>query len=64
MDEKTGGDGPRSLAVGSEAVKDPVCGMTVNPAKAKATTEHEATTYYFCCGGCRERFVAEAASFL
>lgn len=38
--------------------RDPVCGMTVAPATARYTAEHGNRTYYFCCGGCRERFVA------
>jgi len=29
--------------------KDPVCGMSVDPAQAKATAEHQGRTYYFCC---------------
>ncbi|HEX4893085.1 MAG TPA: YHS domain-containing protein, partial [Hyphomicrobiaceae bacterium] len=29
-------------------VKDPVCGMTVDPATAKHSHTHEGTTYYFC----------------
>jgi xanthine dehydrogenase accessory factor len=37
---------------------DPICGMTVKVATAKHTAEHAGKTYYFCCGGCRERFVA------
>ena len=43
---------------------DPVCGMTVDPAKAKATTVHDGTTYYFCCPKCREKFVADPARWL
>src|ERR1700687_5080687 len=38
------------------ATIDPVCGMTVDPATAKATAEHAGTTYYFCCGGCAQKF--------
>ena len=32
--------------------KDPVCGMTVDPATAKWRHEHDHTTYHFCCAGC------------
>ena len=35
---------------------DPVCGMTVDPATAKASVEHAGTTYYFCCAGCATKF--------
>src|SRR5260370_42481975 len=44
--------------------KDPVCGMTVDPARAKATQEHAGKMYYFCCRGCQEKFSAEPAKYL
>jgi Cu+-exporting ATPase len=37
---------------------DPVCGMKVDPATAKFSHEHGGKKYYFCCGGCREKFKA------
>jgi Cu+-exporting ATPase len=37
-------------------VKDPICGMDVDPATAKWSTEHEGQTYYFCCQHCWEKF--------
>ena len=37
---------------------DPICGMTVTIATARHTAEHGGRTWYFCCGGCRERFLA------
>ena len=43
---------------------DPVCGMTVAIAGAAHRAEHAGQTYYFCCGGCRARFLAAPASFL
>ena len=46
------------------AVKDPVCGMTVNPATAKARVEHAGREYFFCCGGCAEKFRAQPESYL
>ena len=42
-----------------ENVKDPVCGMTVDPTKAAATREHDGTTFYFCSAGCAETFDAD-----
>ncbi len=45
------------------AAKDPVCGMTVDPAKA-ISFEHDGTTWYFCCGGCRDRFAADPGKYL
>lgn len=38
---------------------DPICGMRVTIATARHTAEHAGQTWYFCCGGCRERFLAD-----
>jgi xanthine dehydrogenase accessory factor len=46
-----------------EAV-DPVCGMTVAVGSDTPTAEHEGTTYWFCCAGCRSRFAKDPAAFL
>jgi len=43
---------------------DPVCGMTVDPARAAAHAEHDGKDYYFCCRSCRDRFVADPALYL
>jgi P-type Cu+ transporter len=43
---------------------DPVCGMKVDPEKAKHRAEHAGTTYYFCSTGCRSKFVADPAAYL
>jgi P-type Cu+ transporter len=45
-------------------VKDPVCGMNVNPATAKHRIEHAGKTQYFCCGGCAEKFQADPEKYL
>ena len=45
-------------------VKDPVCGMQVDPSSAKHNTEHEGKTYYFCSARCRERFAAEPTKYV
>jgi xanthine dehydrogenase accessory factor len=37
--------------------RDPVCGMTVAVEGARHRAEHGGRTYFFCCGGCRERFL-------
>ena len=36
--------------------RDPVCGMTVETAKAAARVEHDGKAYYFCNPGCAKRF--------
>jgi Cu+-exporting ATPase len=43
---------------------DPVCGMTVVKATAKATYEYKGTTYYFCSTGCKEAFAKEPEKYL
>lgn len=43
--------------------KDPVCGMTVDPAKAAGRSEFGGKTYYFCGLGCKRRFDAEPERF-
>ena len=45
-------------------VRDPVCGMTVDPAKAAASVEHHHETYYFCAKGCAQKFAADPPRYL
>ncbi len=45
-------------------VKDPVCGMTVDPHKTPHRAEHSGRTYYFCAAGCRTKFVAHPERYL
>ena len=45
-------------------VRDPVCGMLVDPASAKHRAEYASQPYYFCSAKCRERFVAAPTKFL
>lgn len=44
--------------------KDPVCGMSVNPATAKHHAEHAGVDYFFCGARCREKFEADPQAFL
>ncbi len=37
-------------------VKDPVCGMDVDPTTSEHHLVHDGTTYYFCSGQCRNKF--------
>jgi P-type Cu+ transporter len=46
------------------AVKDLVCGMTVDPATAKHRLEHAGKAYYFCCAHCLEKFRADPDGYL
>jgi Cu+-exporting ATPase len=35
---------------------DPICGMTVDPARAAGTSQRDGVTYYFCSKGCKAKF--------
>ena len=48
----------------SEPVKDPVCGMTVDPEKTEHHAEHADKTWYFCSAGCRAKFIASPQDYL
>jgi xanthine dehydrogenase accessory factor len=43
---------------------DPVCGMEVEIATARFTSEHDGRRYYFCCAGCRRSFEKEPEQYL
>jgi len=43
---------------------DPVCRMTVNAETNPHHTEYQGQAYYFCCGGCRTKFIADPQRFL
>ena len=38
------------------AVKDPVCGMDVEPATSAGRTEYKGQVYDFCGSKCKEKF--------
>ncbi len=44
--------------------KDPVCGMSVDPARTPHHAEHAGTAHHFCSAGCRAKFVADPARYL
>ncbi len=43
---------------------DPVCGMTVDPARAAGSYDYKGETYYFCGRSCLERFRQDPEAFL
>jgi P-type Cu+ transporter len=49
---------------GAHAMKDPVCGMTVDPATAKHQAEHDGETFYFCAQRCKDKFLADPVRYL
>ena len=45
-------------------VRDPVCGMSVDPATNSHRAKHEGREFYFCSERCSNRFTAEPSLFL
>jgi len=46
------------------AVRDPVCGMNVDPHETPHHSLHGGQTYYFCSAGCKESFDKEPGKYL
>ena len=49
---------------GDGSIKDPVCGMDVDPARTQHHAEHAGLSYHFCSAGCRAKFVAAPERYL
>ena len=47
-----------------EMVKDPVCGMDVDPETTSHHHDHGGTTHYFCGPGCKTKFKADPEGYL
>ncbi len=43
---------------------DPVCGMSVDPATAATSIEHEGHLYYFCSQHCAQAFAADPGAYV
>jgi P-type Cu+ transporter len=48
----------------SSGVRDPVCGMSVNPEHAAGSVAYQGQTYYFCSKGCAAKFEADPEKYL
>jgi Cu+-exporting ATPase len=48
----------------SPMVTDPVCGMSINPADAASSIEHEGHTYYFCSAACAAKFTVHPEQYI
>lgn len=46
-----------------EQVKDPVCGMTVDPQKAQYHSVYKDKHYYFCSANCQKQFEENPEQF-
>src|SRR5258708_6270736 len=47
-----------------DGVRDPVCGMTVDPHTTAHRQSFAGHTYYFCSAGCRAKFAADPRKYL
>ena len=56
-----GSAGPEAVG---ERVRDPVCGMMVDPHTTPHRGQHGGRTYYFCSAGCGRKFAADPAKYL
>lgn len=64
--EHTHGHAPHGAHAQSSGavIRDPVCGMTVEPSAGKPTAEHDGHVYHFCSDGCRTKFVKAPEDYL
>lgn len=44
--------------------RDPICGMDVDTATARWTSDQKGKRYYFCAKGCKDAFDADPGKFL
>ncbi len=48
----------------SGVVRDPVCGMTVDPAAGKPTASHAGHLFHFCSKNCQTKFITHPETYL
>src|SRR6202521_2556849 len=59
------GDGHHGHHIGGIAsVRDPVCGMTVDPATSRYRFDYRGETFHFCSAGCQTKFAADPGKYL
>jgi Cu+-exporting ATPase len=67
-----GGTMPKSCGGGHDhhahhapsTVRDPVCGMTVDPATSKHRFAYRGETFHFCSASCKTKFAADPQTYL
>ncbi len=57
-------ENPGTDGTPAATAKDPVCGMSVDPSKARGSAQHGDITYYFCSPGCMHQFFSDPAKFV
>jgi len=55
---------PHSDTSADDVIRDPVCGMTVDPKAGKPKAEHAGHVYHFCSQSCHDKFVKEPETYL
>jgi RND family efflux transporter MFP subunit len=56
LDSETRMKAAALAAATAKLVKDPVCGMDVDPAKAAGSSKYKDQTYWFCSKSCKSKF--------
>ncbi len=51
-------------ADGKASARDPVCGMTVDPATSRHRFDYRGETFHFCSAGCRAKFAVDPQKYL
>ncbi len=59
-----GHDHLTNIGTGTALLRDPVCGMMVDPAAGKPQAEHQGRIFHFCCDGCRAKFEAKPQDYV
>ncbi len=53
----------KTSTTATATVTDPVCGMTINPARAVGSSTYNGRTYHFCSRGCETKFDIAPAEY-
>jgi xanthine dehydrogenase accessory factor len=51
-------------ALRDEVLRDPVCGMVVDPTTARHRSEVAGRLYYFCCAHCKDTFDRDPSRYV
>ena len=54
----------RPVEIAETVIRDPVCGMTVDPDSGKPIAEHGGHTFHFCSTSCQNKFSSEPGKYL
>ncbi|WP_372641810.1 heavy metal translocating P-type ATPase [Hyphomicrobium sp.] len=64
LEKFQGDDDHASPEVDAGKIRDPVCGMSVDPSNAKQRSEYGGHWYYFCSTTCKTKFDAAPTSYV